>query len=272
MAPGAAKKVEFALGAEGRKAPNAVLEVPGEAVTRQFTRHQKAGKVMAAPGVWVREREGVLLCGQPRCRREPMSLTPRHRGMCQYHYTTRSDGRPRCLQCSQFAIEPYADQLCELHHPNERELTPFETQVLERVRNGEHPLVATQTVLGPGTGRQEAKRELNGMLKRAAVLEATREAMGVVGIDDTYLFTRLKENCEAERTIYGKEGELGREPDTRGRNQALDMAFKLRGMYPEKTQRAQEKQQVQLAVVLPQERRIEADTPVYTIEAAEEET
>lgn len=214
------------------------------------------------------ETEVEVLCKVKGCREPVLSTRPIHLGMCPRHYERRADGRPRCRSCRRFAVPPYVERQCEFCANEYQETTPFESHVLQQIRDGKSPLVAVQTSMGPETTRAQASRKLNRMSKNPGVLRRMRRAMGNLGITEEELLAQLRKNTQAKKAVFNKSGDLIAEvDDVRGSNQALDLFFKLMGAYPGK-RRPNEKPQQHLqaaVVVLPPEQIPAADETVYRL-------
>lgn len=211
------------------------------------------------------------ICKVKGCTREVLSEKPLHRKLCAHHFDTYPDKRPKCKTCSRYAAPPYADLMCEHCHPSYRELTPYESQVLEAVRRGENP-VQSLVAQNPELTQAQAAVETRKAKRSPRVAAAMRRKLAEAGIDDAYRLEQLKANIEAKKTVYWKGQPVAEERDTRASNTALDIAFKLAGEYPSKPKAEPPKQEIKIAVaMLPAEIPRSPDTPVYTLPAIDAE-
>lgn len=228
--------------------------------------------VHLGPGVRVRQdQDGNNLCRVNRCKEPPLTLGKRHRGFCSEHYRTVADGRPLCCKCRRnYAIEPYADEFCEHCSPLEQETTPFESHVLHELRNGGSLSQAVARTMPEGSHPLAVASAARRLTKRAGSLARIRVAMEKAGVNPRMAAEKLKQNINAKKAIFNKEGEMIAEvDDVRGSNQALDLYFKVSGAYVKKV-RGGGSQNTQVNVaVLPAEEPRRADAQIYTLPTVE---
>lgn len=189
------------------------------------------------------------------------------RGMCLPHFRTVSDGRPKCghEDCSEI-VEKSVDLYCPNHSEVRRVLSPLQSQVVDAMAGGYDAVGAVAMVTG--TDRSKATTKLERMQRDPAFVRAIKDRMAAAGLTDKYLLRRLKKNIEAKKYLLSKDGdviEVG--DDARASNTALDMALKLKGAYPEKEKDANPKTLINVAIMVPPERPVDPDQPVFTIKA-----
>jgi len=186
------------------------------------------------------------------------------RGLCEHHYLTRSDGRPRCKKCLQrFAAPPYATQLCELCNPEYTELNSYEMTVIQAMHAGQSPKEALQTVrpeLSDAGARACVTRTKQ---KLSAKLRVKARAMGM---DEEWILGMLKDNIVAETVFVGKDGEERVGVDRRSRNQALKLLGDMLGMFAGKPKQTPPETKVQIGVaMIPSQIPRDPAAPVYTL-------